>query len=218
MRTRGREGVKNPDYFAYVLNGSPLTSDRVRSSGRISLPCRQCFHRKTWWQSHLNKFILKRPFGLLPVVAGVVNREAEERPEDLGEHGEDGRDDVGDGELQHEVVHPRHLVRRWPEGRKIDLSRHSSVGFSRRKFDKFNRKLLRKLAFFANDKYLIQYFFCQYHEWYVLFNVPLRWYLSNEYDYFIFMSELCVIRISTLFCKPKKGSDHIGLRASGISK
>ena len=78
--------------------------------------------------------------------------------------------------------------------------------------------VLEKLAFFANDKYLIQYFFCQYHEWYVLFNVPLRWYLSNEYDYFIFMSELCVIRISTLFCKPKKGSDHIGLRASGISK
>ena len=61
---------------------------------------------------HLNKLILKRPFGFLPVVAGVVNREAEERPEDLGEHGEDGRDDVGDGELQHEVVHPRHLVRR----------------------------------------------------------------------------------------------------------
>ena len=26
MRTRGREGVKNPENFAYVLNGSPLTS------------------------------------------------------------------------------------------------------------------------------------------------------------------------------------------------
>ena len=25
MRTRGREGVKNPENFAYVLNGSPLT-------------------------------------------------------------------------------------------------------------------------------------------------------------------------------------------------
>ena len=25
MRTRGREGVKNPKNFAYVLNGSPLT-------------------------------------------------------------------------------------------------------------------------------------------------------------------------------------------------
>ena len=24
MRTRGREGVKNPENFAYVLNGSPL--------------------------------------------------------------------------------------------------------------------------------------------------------------------------------------------------
>ena len=27
MRTRGREGVKNPENFAYVLNGSPLTSN-----------------------------------------------------------------------------------------------------------------------------------------------------------------------------------------------
>ena len=26
MRTRGREGVKNPENFAYVLNGSPLTT------------------------------------------------------------------------------------------------------------------------------------------------------------------------------------------------
>ena len=25
MRTRGREGVKNPENFAYVLNGSPFT-------------------------------------------------------------------------------------------------------------------------------------------------------------------------------------------------
>ena len=25
MRTRGREGVKNPENFAYELNGSPLT-------------------------------------------------------------------------------------------------------------------------------------------------------------------------------------------------
>ena len=25
MRTRGREGVKNPENFAYVLNGSPLS-------------------------------------------------------------------------------------------------------------------------------------------------------------------------------------------------
>ena len=25
MRTRGREGVKNPENFAYVLNGNPLT-------------------------------------------------------------------------------------------------------------------------------------------------------------------------------------------------
>ena len=27
MRTRGREGVKNPENFAYVLNGSPLITN-----------------------------------------------------------------------------------------------------------------------------------------------------------------------------------------------
>ena len=27
MRTRGREGVKNPENFAYVLNGSPLSTN-----------------------------------------------------------------------------------------------------------------------------------------------------------------------------------------------
>ena len=50
----------------------------------------------------------------LPVFAGSEDREPKERPQDLGEHGEDGRDDIGDGELEHEVVHPRHLVRRRP--------------------------------------------------------------------------------------------------------
>ena len=30
MRTRGREGVKNPENFAYVLNGSPLRLDIER--------------------------------------------------------------------------------------------------------------------------------------------------------------------------------------------
>ena len=29
MRTRGREGVKNPENFAYVINGSPL-NERAR--------------------------------------------------------------------------------------------------------------------------------------------------------------------------------------------
>ena len=29
MRTKGREGVKNPENFAYVLNGSPLTRFQV---------------------------------------------------------------------------------------------------------------------------------------------------------------------------------------------
>ena len=32
MRTKGREGVKNPDNFAYVLNGSPLTLRNVKFS------------------------------------------------------------------------------------------------------------------------------------------------------------------------------------------
>ena len=38
MRTRGREGVKNPENFAYVLNGSPLTGykfDRRRCEREI---------------------------------------------------------------------------------------------------------------------------------------------------------------------------------------
>ena len=48
----------------------------------------------------------------LPVFAGREDRETEERPEDLGEHCEDGGDDVGNGKLKHEVIHPRHLVRR----------------------------------------------------------------------------------------------------------
>ena len=31
MRTRGREGVKNPENFAYVLNGSPLMEGYLSS-------------------------------------------------------------------------------------------------------------------------------------------------------------------------------------------
>ena len=35
MRTKGREGVKNPENFAYVLNGSPLRELRLNSSVSI---------------------------------------------------------------------------------------------------------------------------------------------------------------------------------------
>ena len=38
MRTRGREGVKNPENFAYVLNGSPPTKASIytfQSRGRV---------------------------------------------------------------------------------------------------------------------------------------------------------------------------------------
>ena len=59
----------------------------------------------------------------LPVFAGSEDRETEERPQDLGEHGEDGRDDIGDGELEHEVVHPRHLVRRRPKGQDEGITK-----------------------------------------------------------------------------------------------
>ena len=35
MRTRGREGVKNPENFAYVLNGSPLTEMLFKAGPRL---------------------------------------------------------------------------------------------------------------------------------------------------------------------------------------
>ena len=39
MRTRGREGVYNPENFAYVLNGSPLvaTAPREKPHKRIRM-------------------------------------------------------------------------------------------------------------------------------------------------------------------------------------